>query len=94
LFKPWSPGVGRGQPTIWKTIFTCVCIEKNLLLQNQQANFNQTWYKSFLGKGYSKLFKLRASRHFYETFLRFILRYVLRYNLGKRLGTPKYGNVL
>jgi hypothetical protein len=24
--------------------------EKNLL-QNQQANFNQTWYKSSLGKG-------------------------------------------
>jgi hypothetical protein len=25
-------------------------IFKNLLLQNQQTNFNQTWYKSFLGK--------------------------------------------
>ena len=33
---------------------------KNLekyLLQNQQANFNQTWYKSSLVKGNSKLFK-------------------------------------
>jgi hypothetical protein len=27
------------------------------LLQNQHANFNQTWYKSFLGKGNSKSFK-------------------------------------
>jgi hypothetical protein len=26
-------------------------IEKNLPLQNQQVNFNQTWYKSSLGKG-------------------------------------------
>jgi hypothetical protein len=34
-------------------------IEKNIL-QNQQANFNQTWYISFLGKGNSKFFKLRA----------------------------------
>jgi hypothetical protein len=34
-------------------------IFKNLL-QNQQANFNQTWYNLFLGKGNSKLFKLRA----------------------------------
>ena len=31
-------------------------IFKNLL-QNQRANFNQTWYKSFLGEGNSKLFK-------------------------------------
>jgi hypothetical protein len=34
------------------------CIEKkNLLLQNHQANFNQTWYKASLGEGNSKLFK-------------------------------------
>jgi hypothetical protein len=26
-------------------------LKKNLLLQNQQANFNETWYKSSLGKG-------------------------------------------
>jgi hypothetical protein len=26
---------------------------RNLTLQNQQANFNQTWYKSSLGKGNS-----------------------------------------
>jgi hypothetical protein len=26
-------------------------ISKNLLLQNQQANFNQTWYNSSLGNG-------------------------------------------
>jgi hypothetical protein len=30
---------------------------KNLLLQNQQANFNQPWYKSSLGNGDSKLSK-------------------------------------
>jgi hypothetical protein len=28
-------------------------IFKNLLLQNQQAKFNQTWYKLSLGKGNS-----------------------------------------
>jgi hypothetical protein len=33
---------------------------KNLLLYKQQANFNQTWYKSSLGKGNSKLYKSRA----------------------------------
>jgi hypothetical protein len=35
-------------------------IFKNLLLQNQQANFNKTWYKSSLGKGNSKLFYVKA----------------------------------
>jgi hypothetical protein len=30
---------------------------KNLLLQNQLAKFNQTWYKLSLGKGNSSLFK-------------------------------------
>jgi hypothetical protein len=25
--------------------------DKNILLQNQKANFNQTWHKSSLGKG-------------------------------------------
>jgi hypothetical protein len=56
--KSWSPGEGRS--TIRKTIFIYVYIEKNFLLQNQNANFNQTWYKLSLGKGNSKLFKLRA----------------------------------
>jgi hypothetical protein len=32
-------------------------ILKNLLLQNQKANFNETWYKSSLGTGDSKLLK-------------------------------------
>jgi hypothetical protein len=32
-------------------------LKKNLLLQNQQANFNKTWHKSSLGNGDSKLFK-------------------------------------
>jgi hypothetical protein len=31
---------------------------KTNLLQNQQASFNQTWYKSSLGKGISKLYNL------------------------------------
>jgi hypothetical protein len=35
------PG-GSGGATIGKTINTYVYIEKNLLLQNQQANFNKT----------------------------------------------------
>jgi hypothetical protein len=52
------PG-GSGGATIRKTIFTYVYIEKSLL-QNQQANFNQTWNKLSLGHGDSKLFKLRA----------------------------------
>jgi hypothetical protein len=43
--------------TIGKTIFTDVYIEKNLLLQNQLANFNQTWYKSSFGEGNFKLVK-------------------------------------
>jgi hypothetical protein len=59
LFKPWSPGVGRGHNRE-NHIYMCLYWKKNLLLQNQLANFNQTWYKSFLNKGYSKLFKLRA----------------------------------
>jgi hypothetical protein len=32
----------------------------NQSIQNQEANFNETWYKLFLGIGNSKLFKLRA----------------------------------
>jgi hypothetical protein len=35
-------------------------IFKNLLLQNQQASFNQTWYNSSLGNGDFKIFKYRA----------------------------------
>jgi hypothetical protein len=35
-------------------------ILKNLLLQNQLANFNQTWHKSSLGEGDSKLFKIKG----------------------------------
>jgi hypothetical protein len=40
FLKSWSPEVGRA--TIGKTIFTYVYIEKKNLLQNQQANCNQT----------------------------------------------------
>jgi hypothetical protein len=47
---------GSGGTTIGKTIFTRVYTEKKNL-QNQQANFNQTWYKSSLGKEDSELFK-------------------------------------
>ena len=32
-------------------------LKKNLLLQNQQVKFNQTWYKLSLGEGDSSLFK-------------------------------------
>ena len=35
------PARGSEGATIGKTIFLCVYIEKNLLLQNQQANFNK-----------------------------------------------------
>jgi hypothetical protein len=49
---------GSGEATIGKTIFTCVYnLEKNLLLQNQQANFNPSWYQSSLGEWDSELFK-------------------------------------
>jgi hypothetical protein len=48
LFTPWSRG-SRGA-TLGKTKFTCVYIEKKKHLQNQQANFNQTWYKPSLGE--------------------------------------------
>jgi hypothetical protein len=34
------------------------------LLYNQQVNFNQTWYKSFLGKGNSTLLKIKDQIHF------------------------------
>jgi hypothetical protein len=52
---------GSGGATIGKTICTYVYIEKkNLLLQNQQASLNQTWYELSFGKGNSKLFKLRS----------------------------------
>ena len=34
---------------------------KNLLLQNQGANFNQTWHKASLGEGDSNLFKWRTN---------------------------------
>jgi hypothetical protein len=33
---------------------------KNDFLQNHWVNFNQTWRKSFLGKGDSSLFKERG----------------------------------
>jgi hypothetical protein len=42
-----------GGVIIGKTIFTYMYayIEKKILLQNQQAKFNQTWHKSYFGKG-------------------------------------------
>ena len=33
------------------------CSHFLLLFKNHQTNFNQTWYKAFLGEGDSKLFK-------------------------------------
>jgi hypothetical protein len=44
---------GSGRATIGKTIFTRVCIEKNL--PNNQMIFNQTWYKSPWIKGIKKI---------------------------------------
>jgi hypothetical protein len=34
--------------------------KKKNLLQNQQANFNQTWYKLSLGKGNSKIVHIKG----------------------------------
>jgi hypothetical protein len=59
---------GSGGATIGKTAFTCVYIEKKNLLQNQQANFNQTWYKSSLGKGNFEPLS-HNSLDIYESFL-------------------------
>jgi hypothetical protein len=47
---------GPGKVTIGKPYLHVFILKKNLL-QNQLANFNQTWYKSSLGKGNPKLFK-------------------------------------
>ena len=57
------PG-GSGGATIGKTIFTYVYIEKNLLLQNQQANFNQTWHRSSLGKVEVKIVQIKGQVFF------------------------------
>jgi hypothetical protein len=48
--------------TIGKRIFNCLYIEKNLL-QNQQANFNKTWYKSSLGEEKKKCLNERQGSH-------------------------------
>jgi hypothetical protein len=64
---------GSGGATIGKTIFSYVYIEKNLPLQNQQANFNQSWYKSFLGKVQIKgqfLFKGKIITTFKNLFIK------------------------
>jgi hypothetical protein len=53
------PG-GREGPQYGKPYFSVFILKKNPLLQNQQANINQTWYKSSLGKGNSKLYNSRA----------------------------------
>jgi hypothetical protein len=66
---PWGEGIincsnkgdclsPRGDNS--KRVKNTLKIFKNLLFQNQQANFNQTWYKSSLGIGDSKLFKIRG----------------------------------
>jgi hypothetical protein len=44
---------GSGGATIGKPYLHVLILEKKNL-QNQQANFNQTWHKSSLGKGNSK----------------------------------------
>jgi hypothetical protein len=53
-----SGGVGGwGGGKIAKIIFAYLYIKKNPPLQNHQAHFNQTLYKSSLGKVYFKLVK-------------------------------------
>jgi hypothetical protein len=56
LFTSSSPGVGRGHNRE-NHIYMCLYWKK-YLLQNQQGNFNQTWYKSSLGKGDSRSLEL------------------------------------
>jgi hypothetical protein len=57
LFTSWFPGIGRDHNRD-NYIYLFSYWKKNLLLQHQHANFNQTWHKSSLGtKGNSKLFK-------------------------------------
>jgi hypothetical protein len=58
VFTNYSPRGSVGA-TMGKTFFTSVYTGK-YLLQNQQANFNQTWYKSPLGKQNLGLYKSRA----------------------------------
>jgi hypothetical protein len=59
LYKSWSPGLEGA--TMGKHNFTCVyCGEKKSFLQNQQANFNQTWYKFFLGKSDLRFYKSKV----------------------------------
>jgi hypothetical protein len=53
-----SRGVGWGKPFLLVSILEIIF--KNIPLQNQLANFNQTLYKSPLSKGNSKLYKSRA----------------------------------
>jgi hypothetical protein len=50
------PGRGHNKEN---HIYLCL-YKRNLPLQNQLANFNQTWYTLSLGHGNSKLFKLRT----------------------------------
>jgi hypothetical protein len=54
LFTSWSPGVGRGHN---RENYIYICLYWKNLLLNQQANFNQTWHKSSLGKGNYEVFK-------------------------------------
>jgi hypothetical protein len=55
---------GSEGATIRKTNYSHVYIENNLL-QNQQANFYETWYKSSLGEKNERLLKRRA-RFFFK----------------------------
>jgi hypothetical protein len=58
---PWVKGIqvcsneGDSPSPRWDN--NTLNIFKNLLLQNQQAKFNWTWYKLSLGEGNSNLFK-------------------------------------
>jgi hypothetical protein len=52
--------------TSYTALTTNILNQKILFLHNQKVNFNQTWYKSSLGKGNFELFKQRP-RSFFQS---------------------------
>jgi hypothetical protein len=59
LYKSWSPGVRWGHNG-GKPFLHVFVLEKKSFTQNQQANFNQTWYKSSPSERNLELYKSRA----------------------------------
>jgi hypothetical protein len=58
----WAILIARCPSSICPSVCLSVCklLHFRLLLQNHWANINQTWHKSSLGGGNSKLFKWRG----------------------------------